>query len=318
MILLSEKKAKAREVEGLMEKIMEEVSRMMPVVEPLKLAFEVPSIQHVVALTGGENLHPNTATFAKEIAKRLNAEITVLFPMREITPDDIFNERAEEVAKYADVLREEGIRVRESTCFKYSELKEVVQEVNTRKADMVLVPKCLGEEEVKERCHISDIVQVLTTELNVPLFIISEEDILPVSMLDNLLVPVRRTDRKFGNVALSAALASKKGTIEIFSVITEDEVESGMESSDKQRNQVIKSLRERREAFVTSVEKALAKFVSPQRIKMSVTVGHLDEKIIERAEETRSVIVVNKVGKVGITGILEALMRDAKALIIVP
>ena len=318
-------KLKSKTREELIEKFMEEVSRVKPAFEVLKVVPTIPEIRRIMIIISDFEKHNNAILAGEFLAKKFNAQISVISlidAVREKPEDlpELVAKTKNEIHRAAKHIVVEGISLSGEAVKEGVVSEKLTEAIEEEEAELVVVPKHYGETmPPKEEIRLGMVTEHLLWKVQLPVMIVEEGIEISEEMFNRVVVLIKGTEKKLDNLGYGVALAKPDGKIYLLSVINAEEVQLRAEASGKSMADVADELKKSREELLAVAAKNIRN-IGIKDVEIRVKVGSPIEEILKELKSIGGIIIVNKaaeeIDKLG--RVAEYIVRKCNLVLLVP
>jgi len=319
-------KLKSKTREELIEKFMEEVSRVKPAFEVLKVVPTIPEIRRIMIIISDFEKHNNAILAGEFLAKKFNAQISVISlidAVREKPEDlpELVAKTKNEIHRAAKHIVVEGISLSGEAVKEGVVSEKLTEAIEEEKAELVVVPKHYGEvmPPKEEEIRLGMVTEHLLWKVQLPVMIVEEGIEISEEMFNRVVVLIKGTEKKLDNLGYGVALAKPDGKIYLLSVINAEEVQLRAEASGKSMADVADELKKSREELLAVAAKNIRN-IGIKDVEIRVKVGSPIEEILKELKSIGGIIIVNKaaeeIDKLG--RVAEYIVRKCNLVLLVP
>lgn len=319
-------KLKSKTIEELLEKFMEEVSRVKPAFEVLKVVPTIPEIRRIMIIVSDFEKHSNAVLMGEFLAKKFNAEISVISlidAVREKPEDlpELVERTKNEIHRAAKHIVVEGISLSREAVKEGIVSEKLTEAIDEEKAELVVVPKHYGEimPPTDEEIRLGTVTEHLLRRTQLPVMIVDEEAEISEEISKNVVVLIKGTEKKLDNLGYGVALAKPEGKIYLLSVIDTEEIQLRAEASGRSITDIAEELKKNREELLATAVKNIRN-IGIENVEIRINVGSPVEEILKELKDIGGVVVVNKAAeetdKLG--KVAENIVRKYNCVLIVP
>jgi len=293
-------KFKSKTREELIEKFMEEVSRVKPAFEVLKVVPTIPEIRRIMIIISDFEKHNNAILTGEFLAKKFNAEISVISlidAVRERPEDlpELVEKTKNEVHRAAKHIVVEGISLSGEVVKEGIVSEKLAEAIKEEKAELVVVPKHYGEvmPPKEEEIRLGMVTEHLIWRMQLPVMVVEEGVETSGETFNKVVILIKGTEKKLDNLGYGVALAKPDGKIYLLSVIDAEEVQLRAEASGKSITNVADELKKSREELLAVAAKNIRN-LGIKDVEIRVKVGSPVEEILRELKDIGGIIVINK------------------------
>jgi len=319
-------KLKSKTREELIEKFMEEVSRVKPAFEVLKVVPTIPEIHRIMIIISDFEKHNNVILTGEFLAKKFDAKLSVISLIDTIRerPEDLpelVEKTKNEIHRAAKHIVVEGISLSREAVKEGVVSEKLTEAIKEEKAELVVVPKHYGEimPPEEEEIRLGMVTEHLIRKMQLPVMIVEEGLEIPEKTFNKIVVLIKGTEKKLDNLGYGVALAKPEGKIYLLSVIDAEEVQLRAEASGKSIADVADELKKNREELLAVAAKNIRN-IGIKDVEIRVRVGSPLEEILKELKDISGIIVINKaaeeIDKLG--RIAEYIVKKCNFVLLVP
>ena len=319
-------KLKSKTREELIEKFMEEVSRVKPAFEVLKVVPTIPEIRKIMIIISDFDKHNNAILTGEFLAKKFNAKISVISLIDTIRekPEDLpelVQRTKNEIHKAAKHIVVEGISLSGEVVKEGIVSEKLIEAIQEEKAELVVVPKHYGEimPPTKEEIRLGMVTEHLIWKVPLPVMIVEEGVEPSEETFNSVMVLIKGTEKKLDNLGYGVALAKPDGKVYLLSIIDAEEVQLRAEASGRSITDVADELKKSREELLAVAAKNIRN-IGIKDVEIRVRVGSPIEEILKELKSIGGIIVINKaaeeIDKLG--RVAEYLVKKCNFILLVP